>query len=204
MRIYVINLDRDTEKLAFMDEQLRRLGLSYTRIPGVYGKDLSGNQRAAQVNAFRWWCAIGRPVVPAEIGVALSHASIYGKIPVGEAACVFEDDVLIDEAFPARLTEVEKALKDQATDILQMTDKAMQKVDETNLTLGNTKEELAGALAEFKSEAGAITQQIDKATKKMAITKDNPIIDFLLKDFVLFIIFMIAKTTMAIRTTVFR
>jgi hypothetical protein len=34
MNIFVINLDKDKDRLSFMDEQLSSVSLSYTRIPG--------------------------------------------------------------------------------------------------------------------------------------------------------------------------
>lgn len=110
MRVFVINLDKDGEKLSFMDGQLRKLGIPYTRIPGVYGKGLDDETRQRTVDVFRWWCAIGRPIVPAEIGVALSHASIYRDIQQDEAVCIFEDDVFVGDDFPKRLSEVEKSV----------------------------------------------------------------------------------------------
>ena len=110
MKVYVINLDKDSEKLAFIDRQCRKLGIDYTRISGVYGKDMDDDEQRRAVDAFRWWCAVGRPVVPAEIGVALSHASIYRRMEPNEAVCVFEDDVFIGDDFSDRLADVENVI----------------------------------------------------------------------------------------------
>lgn len=108
MKVYVINLDRDKDKLAFMDSQLRDLGVEYERISGVWGADIPGGYEKF-VHRFRWWCAIGRAVKPAEVGCALSHYSIYEKIT--EPVCILEDDVRIDEEFPRRLVEIEALIE---------------------------------------------------------------------------------------------
>lgn len=107
MQIYVINLDTDTEKMSFIDAQLKRLGVAYARVSAVYGKDLPRSVYRAAYSPFRWWCAVGRPIIPAEIGCALSHAGIYKNLKPGEAACILEDDVIIDEAFIDRLRAIE-------------------------------------------------------------------------------------------------
>ena len=66
-----------------------------------------------------------------------------------------------------RLTTVEGVLKNQATTLFGVADKAIQKVDETALALGTTREELLGAFDSFKNEAKQITQQIEKAGEKI-------------------------------------
>ena len=108
MKVFLINLDQDKEKLAFVDEQLKRLGVDYTRVAGIYGKSLPQVEYKAAFSKFRWWCAVGRPIVPAEIGCALSHYGIYRGMRAGEVVCILEDDVILGEEFPARLKEVEQ------------------------------------------------------------------------------------------------
>ncbi len=108
MKIYLINLDKDAEKLAFMMRQLEALGIQYTRVPAVYGKAMAASELKKMYRPFRWWCAVGRPIVPAEVGCASSHFGIYARMKVGEAVCILEDDVVLDAAFVARLKEVER------------------------------------------------------------------------------------------------
>jgi len=108
MKVYVINLDKDREKLAFVGGQLSRLGVSYERVPGVYGKDIPKDEFDCYYNHFRWWCANGRPIVPAEVGCALSHYGIYKRMDEKEVVCILEDDVILADAFKERLCEVEK------------------------------------------------------------------------------------------------
>lgn len=107
MNIYLINLDKDTEKLAYMTRQLDALGLKFERIPAVYGKAIAPRELKKLYSPFRWWCAVGRPIVPAEIGCAYSHYGIYEKMKPDEVVCILEDDVVLDAAFSERLAEVE-------------------------------------------------------------------------------------------------
>ena len=76
MKVFVINLDKDKDRMASIDAQLKGLGVQYERISGVYAKNLPGQERKCFVNNFRWWCAVGRPISPAEIGCAMSHYGI--------------------------------------------------------------------------------------------------------------------------------
>jgi len=69
-----------------------------------------------------------------------------------------------------RLTAVENNLKTQATNTFAATDKAIQKVDETNLSVTTLREELADTLSAFKAEAATVIGQIEKAGKKIGKT----------------------------------
>ena len=107
MKTFVVNLDKDKERMLSVDMQLRRLGVDYERVSAVYARDLTKTEMDSAVNRFRWWCAIGRPIVPAEIGCALSHYGIYRAMKPGESVCILEDDVILDKDFVCRKKEVE-------------------------------------------------------------------------------------------------
>ena len=107
MKVFVINLDKDKDRMASVDAQLRKLGVDYERVSGVHAKEMPIEERNRAVNRFRWWCAIGRPIVPAEIGCALSHYNIYRSMKNGEVFCILEDDVMLTDDFPIRLKEIE-------------------------------------------------------------------------------------------------
>lgn len=109
MKAFLINLDREANRLAAASAQLRGAGVDFERFPAVYGKDLPAERREKEYRHFRWWCAVGRPIRDGEIGCALSHYGVYRKmlsedIPL---ACVFEDDVLIEGDLSSSLAEVE-------------------------------------------------------------------------------------------------
>lgn len=109
MKTFLINLDKDTVKLAALDRQLKSLGIIYERVPGIYGKGLSEKARRAAFRPFRWWCAVGRPIAPAEIGCALSHYGIYKRMLDEKIPCafIFEDDVIVAPDFNEVLKAIE-------------------------------------------------------------------------------------------------
>ena len=106
MKVYLINLDKDKVRLAEADAQLKRIGVAYERVSAVYAKELPKEELNGAVNKFRWWCAMGRPVMVGEIGCAMSHYSIYRQMT--EPVCVLEDDVVLDDRFPEVLAYVEQ------------------------------------------------------------------------------------------------
>lgn len=120
MKVFLINLDKDVDRLKAADVQLRHLGVEYERVSGVYVKEMPEVDRKRAVNRFRWWCAIGRPIVSAEIGCALSHYNIYRSMKPGEAVCILEDDVIMTDDFPCRLKEVESFVDARRPQIIML------------------------------------------------------------------------------------
>lgn len=55
MRTFLINLDKDKDRLIAADTQLKRLGITYERFPAVYAKEMSKIERNSKVNHFRLW-----------------------------------------------------------------------------------------------------------------------------------------------------
>lgn len=108
MKVLLVNLDRDVDKLAFMTRQLESLGVAYERVSAIYGKAIPAREFKKMYSPFRWWCAVGRPIVPAEVGCAYSHFGIYERLKAGEVVCILEDDVILDSAFVERLKKVER------------------------------------------------------------------------------------------------
>ena len=111
MKTFLINLDKNADRLEYMARQLNGLGLSFERFPAVYGKALSAEERSRMFAARRSLLAMRRRMSDGEIGCALSHVGVYKKmieqnIP---AAVVLEDDVVLDERFVFALRRVEAA-----------------------------------------------------------------------------------------------
>ncbi len=112
MKVFVINLDRDVDRMSIFSGQMKRLGVDYDRISAIYAKGLPENEKGHAVNKFRWWCAVGRRIREGEIGCQLSHQIVYKKM-VDEhmpLACILEDDVSLDKRFPYVLAELEKKI----------------------------------------------------------------------------------------------
>lgn len=99
--IVVINLDRDTERMAHMREQLVRFGLSHERFSALRGDFLPTDMAR--------YFPFGTRLSPGEIGCYASHLSVMRSIARGEMASpalVLEDDV----GLPADLSDVLDAL----------------------------------------------------------------------------------------------
>lgn len=116
MRLFVINLARRMERMAFMERQFAAVSLDFERIDAIDGEKLSEEDRGMAVNDFRWWCAQGYKARAGEIGCALSHRLALARI-VDEGlpcACIMEDDVTLGEGFCHALETAERFLAMQA------------------------------------------------------------------------------------------
>ncbi len=92
--IYVINLDRDTERMASVHENLARLGLGYERISGVMGKDVPGWEQLVDAEAYAWRNRNDMPRA-GEVGCYLSHLKAMETFLRTDApwCVILEDDV---------------------------------------------------------------------------------------------------------------
>jgi GR25 family glycosyltransferase involved in LPS biosynthesis len=52
--IYVINLDRDAERLASIRDNLAKLGLGFERLPAVIGKEVPEWEKLVDLSAYAW------------------------------------------------------------------------------------------------------------------------------------------------------
>lgn len=101
LRVILINLDRSTDRLARMQAEFERVGVSFERFPAVSGTDLPESVKP-------YFCdAAGKVVSPlrsGEIGCYASHLGVWQRIAAGHcgvAALVCEDDVgLPDDLIP--------------------------------------------------------------------------------------------------------
>lgn len=95
MDAFLINLDADTRRLSFVDEQLRRHGVSYERFSAIHASALSPEQSAYHQHPLR------RDLSRPEIGCLLSHIGVWRRIVHNgsEAALVMEDDIHIAAGF---------------------------------------------------------------------------------------------------------
>ncbi len=94
MKIFILNMSSQHKRLAFMAEQMERLGLEFEVFPAICGKDLSTEEKSEVYDA-KWGKRYeGREFTDGEIGCALSHLRIYEKIRDEkiDAALILEDD----------------------------------------------------------------------------------------------------------------
>jgi glycosyl transferase family 25 len=97
--IYVINLDRDTERMASIHTNLVRLGLSYERLPAVMGKDVPDWEKLVDLPSYAWRNRLDMPRA-GEVGCYLSHLKAMETFLKTDApwCVILEDDV---EVLPA-------------------------------------------------------------------------------------------------------
>lgn len=101
MKAYLINLDTDTERLAFMADQFQASGVAWERVSGV---DLRGPTGRA---AMAGWSHLPRArLSPPEVGCLMSHAKVWQMIlDSGDAhGCIFEDDIHVSRRLGALLS----------------------------------------------------------------------------------------------------
>lgn len=97
--IFVINLDKSTERLTSISKQLSDLGLSFERVSAVNGKSLTAEEKQKiyneKVNEQKYY----KQLNDGEIGCYLSHLACYSKIVEQQLdyALILEDDSKIND-----------------------------------------------------------------------------------------------------------
>jgi glycosyl transferase family 25 len=92
--IYVINLDRDRDRLKSISLNLASLGFNFERVPGVIGKEVTDLQSLVNLQAYAWRNRRDDPRA-GEVGCYLSHLKAMETFLKTEApwCVVLEDDV---------------------------------------------------------------------------------------------------------------
>lgn len=109
MKIFVINLAKNIERMQLIDARLCALSVDYERVDAVYGREVSVEERRQNSSPFLWWCIKGYPMRDGEYGCAMSHLNVYRRmiqdnLPI---VCVLEDDAVPREALPKLLNWLE-------------------------------------------------------------------------------------------------
>lgn len=102
----LINLDRATDRMQQMDEQLRRLCISYRRVAAVDGATLAEPIDDYDEDGYR--IRIGKQTNKNEIGCYLSHLNAMRALLDSDAshALILEDDALLPDDIHALLEEL--------------------------------------------------------------------------------------------------
>jgi glycosyl transferase, family 25 len=104
--VFLINLDRDQDRLRYMQYQLAVAGLRFTRVPAVLGAEVPED-----LQPYFWDTGTGRisPLKPGEIGCYASHLVILQEVAsgtLGPAVLVLEDDLQFAPDFAQALASL--------------------------------------------------------------------------------------------------
>ncbi len=109
MKIFLINLEKNQERLLAMDQQLRAFNLVYERVDAILGRALSSQALKQVYSRTRSALARGQGLKLGEIGCALSHLKIYKRMVDEQIDCalILEDDLMLSKDFPNVVAQVE-------------------------------------------------------------------------------------------------
>ncbi len=99
-KVYYINLDKSTERRAFMENQFKQLNIPITRIAAIYGKALDADILKKEKKKHNLLAHFPYPN-DGEIGICLTHFKLWkflSKQPE-EFSIILEDDALVQEDF---------------------------------------------------------------------------------------------------------
>tara|TARA_B110001469_G_scaffold126247_2_gene143426 strand:- start:4853 stop:5605 length:753 start_codon:yes stop_codon:yes gene_type:complete len=111
LHAYIINLEKSTDRMAHMRQEIEALGVPYTRIEAVYGPDLPEPIQGFDEKRFN--LLTGKHKNSREIGCYLSHINAFKAFLASSAshALILEDDVHL----PRELTTLlDRAIEHQA------------------------------------------------------------------------------------------
>lgn len=98
VHVYFINLDKSTDRLASIIPKLKSLGYEFTRISGIYGKDIAAKEKEKLINRSKYKLFMHNNIGNGTIGCYLSHLKSWKTFLESEYsyALIFEDDVDFD------------------------------------------------------------------------------------------------------------
>ena len=109
---FVINLDFEVERNAFMAQQLQATGIPFEIVAAVKGKALDPAYIKTVYDEAKTLSVQGKPLSLGEIGCTLSHLSIYQNMlnTNSSVAFVLEDDALLHNELPKVLEPLVKRM----------------------------------------------------------------------------------------------
>jgi glycosyl transferase family 25 len=104
--VYIINLEKDTDRYDFISGRLNKLEINHIRFPAIDGKRIA-KDRSHEYEEFQ----SKRPLIkwtPSEMGCFLSHYNVWQKIADAphNYGIVFEDDVHISQDLKVLLEDI--------------------------------------------------------------------------------------------------
>ncbi|ACM27566.1 glycosyltransferase family 25 protein [Agrobacterium sp. SHOUNA12C] len=109
--VYLINIDRATDRLAEVQRQSDEFGIRIERVNGVDGA-LLPQEQWVDVDHERFQRRHGRVILPGEYGCYRSHLLALRQFLAGDSqsAIIIEDDIALDGNFLARAVAAQEAV----------------------------------------------------------------------------------------------
>lgn len=107
--IFIINLERSTQRRSVLEKRLTELGLDYRFVAATDGSKLTPDEQSLPDRHIRSKFA-RTPLTNSEIGCYLSHMKLWRRIIESKLdwAVIMEDDLLIEESLPNILDKIGK------------------------------------------------------------------------------------------------
>lgn len=120
MKTYLVNLDRNPERLEFVREQLGRIDQSFERVSAVDGRLMSRMDILRNCSQLHAFAIHSRFLMRGEIGCALSHLEVYQRMVRANErmALVLEDDVKLADGFLAVMRRAEEFMDVNSPQVL--------------------------------------------------------------------------------------
>jgi glycosyl transferase family 25 len=174
MLVFVINLDRDRDRLTRMIAECDRVGLKFERFAAVDGRHLGADLRA---QFFDGDAQHEPALTPGEVGCYASHLSLHRLLQSRDApfAVVLEDDVRLDDDLVTTIEQAINAVDDW--DIIRLSN-AAKSVFQPVAPLANGREVVRywtvpnGTGGYLISRAGAMKFAAAAAKRKMPVDED--------------------------------
>ena len=131
MKCFVVNLDRDRERLEATRVLFSSAGMEFERVHAVDARAMTAAELHEACPRFRFYIANARRVKPGEIGCALSHRKTWATVAERNLplAAVLEDDILVDmDVFKNHLAAIE-TMNDPAVPTVWLMNHGLPKPD---------------------------------------------------------------------------
>ncbi|SDR47087.1 glycosyltransferase family 25 protein [Pseudovibrio sp. Tun.PSC04-5.I4] len=112
MKVFLINLDRDSDRLQYMDAEIKAQGLEYERIPACLGLDIPDKLKGYFLGTDG---KVKSALKNGEVGCYATHLRILQRIvddAIDEPVLVLEDDLIFQEVFGELLSNLDQLPED--------------------------------------------------------------------------------------------
>ena len=164
VKIFLINLDRSTERLEKAAQQLNRLNVPFERVSAVDGSKLTGAEIDAAFDTEQAERRTAYNLTIGEIGCHLSHVECWRRIITDKLdfAIILEDDLVLDDQFPHAIGAIEQFTHSNEWDYIKLANPFKKRPYQTRtaldrFTLVNYPKAPTGTVAQAVSFQGAET-----------------------------------------------